>query len=651
MSLSPEDTTFPDHRSRNHACGTDAEFGSMESPASFGLLGDIDMVDHGCPVAGDHITGAGAVAAPFTLTLPDIDNKGGETVLVLTPGDVPAATKLVKPWTGPCVTITGEWDDPEATTYTIGPDREEPHATGTAFVLVPGGKKQGSGHISPCNECVTLTKVVEDCPTPVTITMLPTGTNTATTVIILDPTDVPGFTTVTRPLPSGSEAITVTLAPDAPGDTITVIVSEPTDAGLTTITRSLTSGTEAITVTQAPDTPGGRTTVIISEPNPGSPGTTTITRPSGSGDDLSTVTLVPDSPEDTVTVVVPGPTDPNLTTITRPLPDGTQTVTITRTPDEPDGTTTVIIGDPDVTTTITGPQISDGVTTTPMTEEMPMETVTIPSPTFVFTPSPVESPPPAETPGGGDGDDPGDDGGETPGDGGGQPPGEGDETPTPDPTPEPVPSVPDQDCNNVGVDYAIQRHLFSNNDPPAFSSFDPTFFARNRPVFIGTTDRIGIQALGPYFVPFSIYADTPPRQMEFTAVNHQGYLYAPVTGDYSISIPSSDDITFVWVGSDAFQGWNRANADVEQNYAGNGIEAIIPLTAGTFTPFRVLWANAQTDYNFNFEVRDPDGRIVVNRDGIGSEILVRFACDGSTPAFPAWGDENLVDDDDFVTVA
>ncbi|KAF4438040.1 hypothetical protein FACUT_5203 [Fusarium acutatum] len=199
----------------------------------------------------------------------------------------------------------------------------------------------------------------------------------------------------------------------------------------------------------------------------------------------------------------------------------------------------------------------------------------------------------------------------------------------------------DQSCDNAGLEYAIYEHTFYNSDPPHFSSFDPSFFHTATPTFQGKTSRIGIPPGTPSDTSFAIYEDSPVQRFQYKAVNHQAFLYAPDTGDYTVTIPNSDEITLIWFGTKAVSGWTRANADLEQDYPGGTSKSFtVHLTAGTYTPFRLLWANAQGDLNFIAQVQAPDGTVIVNGDGSDNRYFVRFACDESTPSFPPFGDDS-----------
>ncbi|KAG4260865.1 hypothetical protein FPRO03_02688 [Fusarium proliferatum] len=191
---------------------------------------------------------------------------------------------------------------------------------------------------------------------------------------------------------------------------------------------------------------------------------------------------------------------------------------------------------------------------------------------------------------------------------------------------------------STSTDYSVPVHTFYNSDPPHFSSFDPTFFHTATPTYQGETTRLCIPPGTASDTSFAIYDGSPSQLWQYKAVNHRAFLYAPETGDYTVTIPNSDEITLIWFGEKAIEGWTRANADLEQDYPGGTSKTFtIHLTAGTYTPFRLLWANAQGDLNFIAEVQAPDGKVIVNGDGSDNKYFVRFACDESTPSFPDFG--------------
>ncbi|KAF5660274.1 hypothetical protein FHETE_9016 [Fusarium heterosporum] len=202
---------------------------------------------------------------------------------------------------------------------------------------------------------------------------------------------------------------------------------------------------------------------------------------------------------------------------------------------------------------------------------------------------------------------------------------------------ETVEPTADQSCDNAGLDYAIYTHQFYNSDAPHFSSFDASYFHGAIPTYEGVTERIGIQPGTDWTKPFTIYEGSPSQKFQYKAVNHYGFLYAPETGIYKVTLPNSDEITLVWFGNKALTSWTRQNADLEQWYPEVTSRSFeVELQAGSYTPFRLLWANAQGELNFIAEVKAPSGKVIVNGDGIDNQYFVRSACDGSTPSFPGY---------------
>ncbi|KAF5570813.1 agglutinin 2 [Fusarium phyllophilum] len=205
--------------------------------------------------------------------------------------------------------------------------------------------------------------------------------------------------------------------------------------------------------------------------------------------------------------------------------------------------------------------------------------------------------------------------------------------------------VADQTCDNAGLEYAIYTHNYYNSEPPYLSSFNAESFNTRLPTFTGLTDRIGTQELGggtsgnPYALQ-SIYPLSPIQTWQYKVVNHRPFLYAPISGVYTIIVPYSDEITLVWFGNKAMTSWTRSNADLEQGYSWGPSASKtykIQLTAGTYTPFRLLWANAQGDYGMIATVTASDGTVIVDGSGSKNDYFVRFTCDHLSLSFPSFG--------------
>jgi hypothetical protein len=185
----------------------------------------------------------------------------------------------------------------------------------------------------------------------------------------------------------------------------------------------------------------------------------------------------------------------------------------------------------------------------------------------------------------------------------------------------------DTSCDNAGFRYAMIPHNYFNGDAPTYSNVDVVGLREARPVYIGRNpDYIG------YYLP---YPGAPQFNLEYMAINHEAWLNAVIPGDYTIFLPNSDDITFVWVGSDAYSGWTRENADAELGvFAGVSRTVTVTLAAGDHLPIRVLWVNAQGGYFFEVTIRNPNGDIIASADVMNSDYIVQDTCEPFAPDFP-----------------
>ena len=60
-----------------------------------------------------------------------------------------------------------------------------------------------------------------------------------------------------------------------------------------------------------------------------------------------------------------------------------------------------------------------------------------------------------------------------------------------------------------------------------------------------------------------------------------------------------------------------------------------------YVPFRIMWANGGGIGHFKFELKAPDGSVIIGTDTAKeSPFLVQYSCDGITgPRFPPFGSE------------
>ena len=218
----------------------------------------------------------------------------------------------------------------------------------------------------------------------------------------------------------------------------------------------------------------------------------------------------------------------------------------------------------------------------------------------------------------------------------------------PAPAPPTKPSdKPDLSCENQGFQYAI----YPNNKidgtkntfvPPDYPSFDPTIFKKahteniNIPIeVIGQTKQVGFSQSTT-----DIY-DYKRANLEYVVVNHRGYLFAKEAGEYTFSSPSADDGVLLWVGSEAYDGWDRENAKIVQFYGSPAATYKQSFKQGEYVPIRLMYMNAQAVAVFAFEITAPDGSVIIGLDTTEeSPYLVQYACEESlAPKFPPYGME------------
>ncbi|KAF5665257.1 conidiospore surface protein [Fusarium circinatum] len=205
----------------------------------------------------------------------------------------------------------------------------------------------------------------------------------------------------------------------------------------------------------------------------------------------------------------------------------------------------------------------------------------------------------------------------------------------------PTPSA----CNNLGFDWAYYSNPAQNTDS-TYSSFVPQSFKQDNPVYVGTTRQIG-----GLFQPGSgaqsgpIYGSPQDFPLDYFALNHHGYLYSCDAGTYKFDIPYANDAVYLWIGQNAYLGWNSGNANAKALYnqpdhiAGTA-HFEIDLPAGQYIPIRFVYGQAQYGGGFTFTVTAPNGQVLVGNDVTASPYIVRNSCDGIlAPAYPPFGQE------------
>ncbi|OBT66381.1 hypothetical protein VE03_04886 [Pseudogymnoascus sp. 23342-1-I1] len=209
--------------------------------------------------------------------------------------------------------------------------------------------------------------------------------------------------------------------------------------------------------------------------------------------------------------------------------------------------------------------------------------------------------------------------------------------------PKPLgPPQPDLSCGNQGLQYGI----YSNTRPDGsnnlalgagYPTFDPARFKTERLQYSGTTPSIGFGSSTP------IYGNAP-ADPGYTTVNHRAYVFAQQSGVYTFRLPFVDDISLLWIGPKAYAGYTRANADIVQTFVSGAQTAVtytVTFEEGKYYPIRVMWANGAGPGGLSFELKGPDGRVIIGADTTeSSPFLVQYSCDETTaPRFPPFGSE------------
>lgn len=225
-------------------------------------------------------------------------------------------------------------------------------------------------------------------------------------------------------------------------------------------------------------------------------------------------------------------------------------------------------------------------------------------------------------------------------------------------------------CGNAGINFAAYKNKFSGGQATyGYPSFTPETYKKVSPWFADDTTYIAESndQYGNYINVYGYY----PVDGSNLVLDHTFYLFASQTGYYSLNIPYTDDIQFVWIGSDAVSGWTRANADITQFWSSQ-IATQTPqtlayyLTVGSYLPskffdpssssasrsitnktikVRTMWANGGGQGDMRFNIYAPDGSSVLSstagqNSGVSSVDIVQYPCNAANGAqFPAWGKE------------
>lgn len=160
-------------------------------------------------------------------------------------------------------------------------------------------------------------------------------------------------------------------------------------------------------------------------------------------------------------------------------------------------------------------------------------------------------------------------------------------------------------------------------------SFDPTLFKNASYKFSGATKTIGFSKTS------SIYSNTPSNE-KFVTVNHRGYLFTKQAGEYTLSSLAVDGVTLLWLGPTALSSFNRENANLIQVFNQKPVFHTATFMQNQYVPIRIIYAHGGRPGHLKFEIKAPDGSIIVgDNKADDSSYLVQYSCDlTSAPRFP-----------------
>lgn len=213
-------------------------------------------------------------------------------------------------------------------------------------------------------------------------------------------------------------------------------------------------------------------------------------------------------------------------------------------------------------------------------------------------------------------------------------------------TAPPFPSLY-QTCTNQGYEVAYQSFTGVYSASGA-TDVNPAYFKTITPK-VTDVGEAGIYrtTVAAGCTTFSFYGST--LSCNYYYMTYRGYIYATQVGVYSITFPSGiDDRGWIWMGPNAYSGYNGTNYIVEGSYSGlvvtSSLTASFTATqVGQYIPWRIAFAQKTYGVTFTAVITAPDGTVLVsgsNTKTIGNNNMVRYSCDGTTaPKFAAFGAE------------
>ena len=202
--------------------------------------------------------------------------------------------------------------------------------------------------------------------------------------------------------------------------------------------------------------------------------------------------------------------------------------------------------------------------------------------------------------------------------------------------PQPAPTL----CGNEGLQFAVFENQAGYSTCFDYCNFDTSVYKTATPDGTGVTTGIG--GFDYHSDPVDIYGQVEHAQ-SFWVLNHQGYIYAPETGEYTITITNIDDSVYIWTGATAQSGWDNGNEFFTTTINDGSLATTsIYLTAKTYTPIRIMFAQVNGGATFEIDITAPDGSDFLGANSGASPYVVQYGCGSDlalAPKFQPWGQQ------------
>lgn len=189
--------------------------------------------------------------------------------------------------------------------------------------------------------------------------------------------------------------------------------------------------------------------------------------------------------------------------------------------------------------------------------------------------------------------------------------------------------------------YYVNPDQQENLGGTSYSSFDPTLLKTQDPTYTNTTTYVTEYGSGS---PINIYGSPDTFTSTYFALNHRGYIYALEGGTYTFTSYDADEIVLYWIGSKAYSGWTRDNADLVDAWysltSGQSLSFTEELQEGQYYALRIVYANAQTNSRESISVTAPDGTVILGPNSVPNQYIIQYTCaETGAPPYPAFGQE------------